>query len=56
MKDRIPQYPGRVQLTPVAGMTNIYDLLRADQPTEAGMPLNKASLGFSWPLISATAP
>lgn len=42
MKDRIPTYPGRVKLTPVSG--DIYDIERADQPTEVGTPLNKASL------------
>lgn len=41
MKDRIPTYPGRVKLTQVSG--NIYDLERADQPSEAGTPLNKAT-------------
>lgn len=44
MKDRIPTYAGRVTLTPVAGQTNTYTLAMADQPTEAGTPLNKASL------------
>ncbi len=44
MKDRVPLYPGRVKLTPVAGQTNIYDLVRADQPKQEGTPLNKASL------------
>lgn len=42
MKDRVPTYPGRVQLTLVSG--DVYDLTRADQPTEAGTPLNKATL------------
>ena len=42
MKNRVPTYPGRVKLTPVS--TNIYDLERADEPTEAGTPLNKATL------------
>lgn len=41
MKDRIPTYPGRVKLTQVSG--DIYDLERADQPSEAGTPLNKAT-------------
>ena len=41
MKDRIPTYPGRVKLTQVSG--NIYDMERADQPSEAGTPLNKAT-------------
>ena len=41
MKNRVPQYPGRVILTPVPGQANTYDLTRADAPTEAGDPLNK---------------
>lgn len=44
MKDRVSTYPGRVRLTPVSGQENVYDLVRADQPTEPGMPLNKANL------------
>lgn len=44
MKDRIPLYPGRVTLTPVSGQPNTFDLTRADQPTQEGTPLNKASL------------
>ena len=44
MKDRIPLYPGRVTLTPVSGQANTYDLTRADQPTQEGTPLSKASL------------
>lgn len=44
MKDRVPLYPGRVTLTPVSGQANTFDLTRADQPTQEGTPLNKASL------------
>lgn len=44
MTDRVPVYPGRVQLVPVTGQTNIYDMTMADQPTEAGTALNKANL------------
>lgn len=44
MQDRVSLYPGRVKLEPVAGETNTYDLTRADQPTQEGTPLNKASL------------
>lgn len=44
MQDRISAYPGRVKLTPVAGQADTYDLTRADQPTQEGTPLNKASL------------
>ena len=44
MQDRVPLYPGRVKLNPVSGQANTYDLTRADQPTQEGTPLNKASL------------
>lgn len=44
MKDRIPLYPGRVTLTPVSGQENTYDMVRADEPTQAGTPLNKSNL------------
>lgn len=44
MQDRVPLYPGRVTLTPVAGQANTYDMTRADQPTQEGTPLNKATL------------
>lgn len=42
MKDRIPQYPGRVKLLHVKG--DIYDLTRADEAVEVGTPLNKSTL------------
>lgn len=44
VEDRIPTYPGRVKLTPVAGETNTYDMTRADLPIAEGTPLNKALL------------
>lgn len=44
MQDRVPLYPGRVKLTPVSGQSNIYDMERADQSTQEGTKLNKASL------------
>ena len=44
MQDRVPTYPGRVKLIPVQGQENTYDMERADQPTQVGTPLNKASL------------
>lgn len=40
--DRIPTYPGRVKLVPVSGQENTYDMVRADEPIEAGTPINKA--------------
>lgn len=44
MQDRVPLYPGRVTLTLVAGQENTFDMARADQPTQEGTPLNKATL------------
>lgn len=44
MQDRIPLYPGRVKMTPVAGQANTFDMVRADDPTQPGTPLNKATL------------
>lgn len=44
MQDRVPTYPGRVKLTPVTGQADTYDLIRADQPTQQGTPLSKATL------------
>lgn len=44
MQDRVPLYPGRVKMTPVAGQANTYDMTRADQPTQEGTPINKAAL------------
>lgn len=44
MKDRVPLYPGRVKLNPVSGQPNTYDMVRADQPTQEGTPLNKSTL------------
>ena len=43
MQDRIPLYPGRVKMTPVAGQANTFDMVRADDPTQPGTPLNKAT-------------
>lgn len=44
MKDRIPTKPGRVQLVPSPDDDDLFILTRADEPTQAGTPLNKASL------------
>lgn len=44
MQDRVPLYPGRVKLNPVAGQDNTFDMVRADEPTQPGTPLNKATL------------
>ncbi len=50
MKDRLPKHPGRVKLTPVAGAEDLFDMVRADEPEEAGTPINKQTL-----LIDETA-
>lgn len=42
MKDRVPTYPGRVSLTSLGN--NLYDLARADDPTEVGTKLSKVNL------------
>lgn len=44
MTNRLPTYPGRVTMTPVAGAANTYDMVRADVPIEEGTPLNKETL------------
>lgn len=44
MRDRVPRYPGRVELTPVSGQANVYDMTRADSPTQEGDPINKSTL------------
>lgn len=44
MKDRIPTYPGRVKMTLPDGSVQYVTLERADQPTQVGTPLNKATL------------
>lgn len=44
IKDRVPTFPGRYKLTPVEGQPDFFDLARADEPTEPGTPLDKATL------------
>jgi hypothetical protein len=41
VEDRVSTYPGRVLLTPVLGMDNVYDMSRADEPIIEGTPINK---------------
>lgn len=44
MQDRISRYPGRIKLIPVDANNGIYDVVRADEPTQEGTPLNTANL------------
>lgn len=42
-KDRLPKYPGRVKMTPVPGQMDVFEMVRMDEPTEHGTPLDKAT-------------
>lgn len=44
MKDRVSTQPGRVKITHDDGTIEYVTLERADEPTQTGTPLNKASL------------
>lgn len=44
IRDRVPTYPGRVLLRPVADQPNYFEFVRADDPTEEGTPLDRATL------------
>ena len=44
MKDRVPTQPGRVKVTHTDGSTEYVTVERADNPTQEGTPLNKATL------------
>ena len=43
MTDRQALKPGRITLVPVAGQANTYDISMADEPTNEGTPLSKAT-------------
>ena len=42
--DRVPLNPGRMKLIPVNGMEDTFDMVRADNPSVEGTPINKALL------------
>ncbi len=44
MKDRIPTQPGRVKITHADGTSEYVTWERADEPTQEGTPINKATL------------
>lgn len=44
MIDRVPTLPGRTKITKADGSTEYVTIERADEPTQAGTPLNKATL------------
>ncbi len=39
--DRVPANAGRVILAPVSGQENTYDMVRADNPSIEGTPMNR---------------
>lgn len=43
IRDRVPTYPGRILLRPVADQPNYFEFVRADDPTEEGTPLDRAT-------------
>ncbi|MDR3277420.1 MAG: hypothetical protein LBT12_01495, partial [Oscillospiraceae bacterium] len=44
MQDRQSMFPDRVQLIPVEGQENTFDMIQADMPTVIGTSLDKATL------------
>ncbi len=44
MKDRVPTQPNRVKITHTDGTTEYVTWERADEPTQEGTPINKATL------------
>lgn len=42
-KDRVPTYPGRIKLSPVANEPDTFIMERADDPMVVGTPVNKAA-------------
>ena len=43
-KDRVPQKPGRVKITPENGTAYFATMERADEPLQEGTPLNAGYL------------
>lgn len=44
VENRASLQPGRVRLDPVNGQPNMYDMERADEPQQAGTPLNRRTM------------
>lgn len=47
MKNRESLHPGRIKLVPVDAANGIYDMIRADEPTDPGTALNKTLLDYA---------
>lgn len=54
-KDRIPQKPGRVKITPENGTSYFAIMERADEPIEPGTPLNAGTFNEMLTMIQPGA-
>lgn len=54
-KDRVPQKPGRVKITPENGTAYYATMERADEPIEAGTPLNAGIFNQMIAMIQAVS-
>lgn len=54
-KDRVPQKPGRVKITPDNGTAYYATMERADEPIEPGTPLNAGNLNSILSMIQAVS-
>ena len=54
-KDRIPQRPGRVKITPENGTAYYATIERADEPVEPGTPLNAVNFNEMLAMIQAVS-
>lgn len=52
--DRVPENAGRVILIPVTGQANTYDMVRADNPSEVGTPINRTLLMAMQGFVAST--
>ena len=54
-KDRVPQKPGRVKITPENGTAYYATIERADEPIEPGTPLNAGNFNKMIAMIQAVS-
>ncbi len=54
-KDRVPQKPGRVKITPENGTAFYATMERADDPIEVGTPLNAMNFNEMVAMIQSLA-
>ena len=54
-KDRVPQKPGRVKITPEEGTAFYATMERADEPIQEGTPLNARNFNEMVAMIQSIA-